>query len=234
MKIVTWNCNGAFRNKFQLFDFFNPDLLIIQECENPEISDGVYKDWAKNYIWIGENKNRGMAIFAKEQIKLNKLNWSDESLKLFLPCRVMDNFNILAVWTKKSDSGNYDYIGQFWKYLQINETHIKTDYILICGDFNSNVIWDKSGREWNHSEVVKKLNSIQIESIYHKITNENQGKESAPTLYMQRNLDKPYHIDYIFSSINLFNKDSFLEVGKSEIWLKYSDHMPIFFETDKI
>lgn len=35
MKIVTWNCQGAFRRKAAPIAQFRPDLAVIQECEAP-------------------------------------------------------------------------------------------------------------------------------------------------------------------------------------------------------
>jgi exonuclease III len=68
MKIITWNCNGAFRKKFHALLQFNADIIVIQECENPaESKDLEYNNWAKNYLWIGDSKNKGLAIFAKEK-----------------------------------------------------------------------------------------------------------------------------------------------------------------------
>ena len=77
MKIVSWNCTGKFREKFKYILETNADIYIIQECENPEFyNDTEYKDFAINYIWQGENKNKGLGIFAKENISLNKNNWN--------------------------------------------------------------------------------------------------------------------------------------------------------------
>jgi exonuclease III len=58
MKIISWNCNGAFRKKFETIQSMDPDIMIVQECEDPEQSkDNAYKLWAKNFVWNGFDKN---------------------------------------------------------------------------------------------------------------------------------------------------------------------------------
>ena len=110
MKIVTWNCNGAFRNKYRQLNEFDADLLVIQECEDPARSTKPYRDWAGHYLWHGENKNRGIGVFARGDVEIKGLDWADENLKLFLPCQVNQSFTLLAAWTKSAQ--DFQYIGQ--------------------------------------------------------------------------------------------------------------------------
>jgi exonuclease III len=235
LKIVTWNCNGGFRNKFDFISTFNADLYIIQECENPTLTlNADYKKWASNHLWIGETKNKGLGVFSNSEINLEKLNWINKfnelPLKHFLPFRFDNKFDLLAVWTHKNNSQYFGYIGQFWKYLQVNKD--KVSNTIIAGDFNSNSIWDASDRWWNHSDVVNELKDLGIESIYHNLMNEHQGKESNPTLFFQKNLTKTYHIDYIFAPKVFRERIQKFEIGKAVKWLELSDHMPIFCEID--
>ncbi len=230
MKIITWNCNGAFRKKFEYISDLNADIYIIQECENPiESKDDKYQEWAKNYIWIGDNKNKGLAVFAKPEIRLEKLEWTNQYrehfVKHFLPCKINEDFNLLAIWTHRNNSPNFGYIGQLWKYLQINKDKLNKSIIL--GDFNSNSKWDQWDRWWNHSDVVNELKELGIESFYHKFTSEPQGQETKPTLYFQRKLERPYHIDYIFGTQNFTERIIQIEIGKFDKWIGISDHMPI-------
>ena len=63
MKIITWNCNMAFRKKAKFILTHKPDILIIVECEHPDkllYSDDTPKP--KDSLWFGENQN-------KEQIR---------------------------------------------------------------------------------------------------------------------------------------------------------------------
>ncbi len=235
MKIVTWNCNGAFRKKFDCLLQYQADIYIIQECENPlEAKHSKYLAWANNYLWIGDTKNKGLGVFANPETKLEELNWTNNfnnhSVKYFLPCKINNDFDLLAVWTHRNNSPNFGYIGQLWKYLQVNKN--KLNGALIAGDFNSNAIWDEWDRWWNHSDVVNELKEFGIESIYHKLTGEQHGKESNPTLYFQKNLSRPYHIDYIFGGSKFTAGIKKFEIGQAEDWLKLSDHMPLFYETD--
>ncbi|MBC7694330.1 MAG: endonuclease/exonuclease/phosphatase family protein [Burkholderiales bacterium] len=230
MKIVSWNCNGALRKKFNALMTIDADIYIIQECENPADSkDKDYKNWASNYLWIGDSKNKGLALFAKENIKLDLLDWSnnykDHSVKYFLPCMINNDFQLLAVWTHQNNSPNFGYIGQFWKYLQVNKDKFRK--IIIVGDLNSNAIWDQWDRWWNHSDVIKELEEISIKSLYHEFYKESQGKEIKPTFFLQKNASKSYHIDYYFSSKEITSNLKGLEVGDFSNWKQMSDHVPM-------
>ncbi len=233
MKVLTWNCNGALRKKFGHLLEFNADIHIIQECENPlETKHKEYTEWTKNHLWTGDTKNKGIGIFARSHIELQKLDWSDSyqesKVKHFLPCNINQDFDLLAVWTHGNNSPTFGYIGQLWKYLQVNKSNLKKT--LILGDLNSNIFWDKSRRWWNHSDVVRELKEIGIESLYHNYWNEEQGKETRPTFYLHRNLEKPYHIDYIFGSKDFTNRLKKIEVGNIRKWLVLSDHLPLVCE----
>jgi exonuclease III len=227
MRILTWNCNGAFRKKYKDIQEFKPDICIIQECENPEkIKDKDFRDWSQNFLWTGENINKGLGVFANKKIKLEPLNWESHDLKYFLPCRINDEFNLIGVWCHTATT--FAYIGQLWKYLELHKSRLGQS--LLAGDFNSNVFWDKKGRHWNHSDVVRELSEIRIESLYHKHFREEQGMESRPTFYLQKNLSKPYHLDYIFASEHFFQSCKKVSVGSTDRWLVMSDHMPVFCE----
>ncbi len=238
LKILTWNCNGGLRKKFEHLSNFNADINIIQECENPrETKHLEYNNWAENYLWIGDLKYKGIGIFAKKHIELTKLNWSDNfkdhKVKHFLPCSVNGDFDLLAVWNHSNKSPTFGYIGQLWKYLKVNKQNLNKS--LIIGDFNSNKIWDKWDRWWNHSDVVNELKEIGIESLYHLFWEENQGAETRPTFYMHRKVEKSYHTDYVFGSKEFINILKKVDLGEINTWLELSDHLPIIceFKTEK-
>lgn len=242
---MSWNCNGALRKKTDRLDALEADALIIQECENPAGSTIAFRKWAGEYNWIGNNKNRGLGVFSRTGIRIQRLNWSGtfevtgfrtagapptwrtEDLELFLPLRLNDTFNLLAVWTKGGDA--FGYIGQLWRYLQIHHHEVASDDIAIIGDLNSNVIWDNADRWWNHSDVIRDLAGIGVHSLYHAQHNEHQGKESTPTFFLHRNINKAYHIDYAFMSKMLLQRAQ-LNIGSPDEWLDVSDHMPLVVE----
>lgn len=244
MKIVTWNCNGALRNKLSALDTLEADVYVIQECENPARSNQAYQQWAGEYLWRGNNKNKGIGVFAKkghalralnwnsefnfkiEGVKHRSLSWKSEDLELFLPCVIDADTPLLAAWTKANNAKNFGYIGQFWIYLQMHQINLTHPRQIICGDFNSNSIWDEPDRLWNHTDVIGQLENISMQSLYHAKYSEQQGKESIPTFYLHRNKNKPYHIDYMFLNSTLINNAEFT-IHTDDHWLDLSDHRPL-------
>lgn len=227
MIIVSWNCNGAFRNKYTFLQTLLPDVCVVQECEDPTRSaSNSYREWSANSLWIGDNKNRGLGIFARAHIHLEPIALDANGLEMFLSCRIDGSMTLLGVWTRRTKSYDYRYIGQLWKYLNLHGEALRTVKSIVIGDFNSNVIWDKRHAIVSHTSVVQQLSNIGLESLYHHAKSEPQGKERDATFFLQRNLKRPYHIDYAFIPKNLLPYST-IEIGESSAWLKYSDHMPV-------
>jgi exonuclease III len=231
LKIISWNCNGAFRKKYRSISELNPDICVIQECENPDhVNDHEFKEWVSNYLWTGNNNHKGLGIFADQSIKIERLEWAAQDLQFFLPCRVNSKFNFVGVWASKGKNSTRAYIGQVWQYLQANIDRFHNGENLVLGDFNSNRIWDKKRRVGNHSDVVDGLGQLGIKSLYHAWNSVAQGEEKDATFFLYRNTEKPYHIDYMFGSTAFLDNLNNIEIGDTETWLKLSDHLPVLAE----
>jgi exonuclease III len=139
-------------------------------------------------------------------------------------------FILIAIWANNTQDKNNQYIEQVWKAINYYDELLNTETTLLIGDLNSNKIWDRKHRIGNHSDVVDRLTDKNIISIYHKHYNEEQGKETKPTFYLQRNKNKPYHIDYCFASEILMKKFKEIEIGTYENWIEQSDHSPLILK----
>ena len=142
------------------------------------------------------------------------------------------NFTLFAIWANHPNDPDGQYVTQVWKAVHYYHRLMKNKQTILAGDFNSNTIWDRPRREGNHSALVNLLEARGIHSVYHKHFNMMQGKEQHPTLFMYRQKDKPYHIDYCFASADLAERIEKVEVGAFEYWSRYSDHVPVMVTFD--
>jgi len=234
MRIISWNCNMAFRKKAHKIIDYNPDILIVPECEsNDKIKFDMFSKSPNDSFWYGENKRKGLGVFSFSNYTIKLEEWHNPEFKTILPLSVKngrEEFILFAIWANNPEDKDFQYIGQIWKAINYYESYFKHDKILLVGDFNSNTIWDKPKREGNHSTVVNVLESKNIFSAYHKYYHLEQGKENHPTLFMYRHEDKPYHIDYCFASKYFINNLGNVNVGFYDDWKDYSDHMPLIVD----
>jgi exodeoxyribonuclease III len=237
MKIIAWNCNMAIRKKAGIILALQPDILVIPECEhpdklkfNPEISKPV------DTLWFGKNLNKGLGIFSYSNFRFTVLDIYNPDLKMVIPISVKGkniDFILFAVWANNPGDPDGHYVEQVWKAIHHYDDLLTNKKIILAGDFNSNTIWDRPRRKGNHSAVVEYLHKKGIHSVYHKHFNQVQGKEEHPTQYMYRHRDKPYHLDYCFTSTYFSKKLISVEIGDYDYWIPYSDHVPVIATFNK-
>jgi len=222
----------AFRRKAEKILRDSPDIVVVQECEHPDKLD-FKSDIPKptDILWFGANKNKGLGIFSYSDFKFTLVDQYNPDFKLIIPVSVNNGtvrLTLYAIWANNPDDRDGRYITQVWKAIKYYDHQLTDENVILIGDFNSNTIWDKPRREGNHSTVVTFLEKRGIHSVYHKHFEQQQGKEKHPTLYMYRQKQKSYHIDYCFASAGLLAKLKSVKVGSFKIWSKLSDHAPVF------
>ncbi len=231
MKIITWNCNMAFRKKVDLLLRYKPDLLIIPECEHADKI--IFPAPPTSAIWYGDNQNKGLGVFSFGNYRLELLIHHEPSLKTILPIAVSGdnmNFTLFAIWANNPQDKGNQYVGQIWKAIHLYEDLITSERTVLIGDFNSNSIWDKPRRVGNHTTLVEKLALKQIKSVYHHYFDQAHGSEQHPTFNLYKNANKPYHLDYCFVSKDIMLKLVKIQVGTYGDWKKYSDHLPLIID----
>ena len=228
MKIITWNCCLKLSSKFETIKKLHADILIIQECEK------LPKDYfpGAEYHWIGHQDNKGVGVVLFNLTAEIDKAFNDK-LDYFLPLNLDNSIKLLATWSfthraaGRFGDGHLGHVSDALSYYK--DWLAETDRGIIAGDFNNSVIWDKGTKESNFINTNSALNSLGYQSVYHQLSGEDFGAETAATLYHTKKKDKIYHIDYIYlKGIKPISAD----VGIYEDWIKLSDHMPLSITTD--
>jgi len=224
----------SFRTKAETILKFNPDILVVPECEHPDklkFKDNVIKP--TDVLWFGANKNKGLGIFSYCDFKFTLLEAYNPDYKLVIPIsayKKKTRINLYAIWANNPADREGQYVTQIWKAINYYESLLTNKKVILIGDFNSNTIWDKPRRVGNHSTVVGFLKNRGIQSAYHRHFKRKQGKEEHPTFYLYRQKEKSYHIDYCFASKDLIRKLQSVEIGCFEDWSIHSDHVPVIVD----
>jgi exonuclease III len=233
MRLITWNCQGAFRKKYGQIARTSPDLAVIQECERPDLlnfREGLPAPTA--CVWTGVNRWRGLGVFSFTGLELEVDPGYDEGTRYFLPVRVggRARFNLIAAWARDEGDPLRDYVGVLYRAVERYTDFIRENETVLAGDLNSNKHSGQPPRIGNYSDVVTRLAWERMTSAYHSFYRERHGEERRKTLYLHRDRFKGYHIDYCFIPKGWLRLVKSVSVGRYEEWIRDSDHMPLEVE----
>ncbi|MGI9393997.1 MAG: hypothetical protein ACR2OY_05075 [Boseongicola sp.] len=230
----------ALHRKLDALLALKPDVAVISECASPDVlaQRGANRLDESSALWVGTNQNKGLGVFAFNGFKLRRHKPFHPTLRYILPVHVggRRNFQLMAVWAQNASGGitRKHQLGPLRRALVKYRDFLMAGPAVVGGDWNNNANWDRPGWRINHMPMVKRLEGMNLRSVYHELRNEEYGQESTPTIYWRdRKRDGPtYHIDYVFAPKTWLPLVSEFQIGSYDDWIGngLSDHVPIIIE----
>jgi exodeoxyribonuclease-3 len=241
MRLVVWNANMAVHRKLDALAALRPDIAVIPECADPAVLGSKASTAVPQMVWIGNNPNKGLAVFAFGGYSVRLFDEFDPRLEWIAPVRVEGRlpFTLLAAWCKNHRASQQhpltSHRRQVEPALKQYRELLDDRSAVVAGDLNSNVCWDVGKWGSNFSNVVQAAGALDLVSAYHQTRSIEFGAEPDPTLYWQtRTRDgRSYHIDYCFLPRTWLPYVT-VGVGEFDAWVGsgLSDHVPLVVDID--
>lgn len=227
MRVVTWNCNLSLGEKLEKLLALEPDVAVVQECEQSlEVPEGY------EFMWTGNNPRKGLGVISRG-LSLEVCPHAKDHWAYFLPINIDgDRLRLLATWAfnhRASRIGS-DFTGNPREVISGMSDWLGSGHSIVAGDFNNSTIWDHIGKAARFRDIARDLDQLGLRSAYHLQTGEAFGQESRPTYFHTKNPDKPFHIDYCFLHQSLGCRR--VEIPDFADWRASSDHVPVITNLD--
>ena len=231
MRIISWNCCLAFRNKAAAIIAYTPDIVVLQESEQIDrITKSPFYSAVTDSVWLGDNPSKGLGIISFSSYRFKLLSAHSDDFKYVAPIHVSGpmEFTLIAVWARHDKYLTYNGVIKFALKHYID---ILLDPCMVIGDWNANAIWDsQTGEGFSFNAGV--LAAHGMSSAYHSWFAEAYGHETRPTHYHRKNKGAGFHIDYCHLSPQLRGKLRSVSVGSFDDWHRLSDHVPFIVDLD--
>jgi exonuclease III len=220
----------GFGKKREMLYALRPDVAVISECSQDAVK--LCADEGYSACWWGDKKHKGLAVIAAAPWTLEV--GKPPTQRWIAPVKVKGalDFLLLAVWAcPVGQVRELNYIGQVFEAIKRHGGWFRDELpTVICGDFNSNTIFDHGRKKRNHTAVVEMLKQRNVLSAYHAFFSEQQGDESRPTYYFWHRKSRPFHIDYVFLPGKWIPSIHKVTVGAYNQWRLLSDHVPLIVD----
>ena len=257
MKIVVWNCRMALARKCQPLYDLHPDIAVIPECSQRDMELSRNNQVDARWFGDNPRKGLGVLVAKPLRITRAEKPPNRWVVPLSICGGPCDFRLIAVWAMPVKGSVVKSYIGQVYEALTNNpqwfptkpRSHAPVEAglqprlsssdsslrsvsanpkpVILCGDFNSNKLWDDHRKTGNHSAVVRLLEKRGLLSAYHHFFSEPQGHETRPTYYFWHRKTRGYHIDYVFLPRAWASRIQSVQVGPHSDWSHLSDHVPL-------
>lgn len=232
MRLITWNCKGAFHRKHDLIAALRPDVLVVPESAKlSSVAQTLGSTPVRSFEWMGENPRKGLAVVSYGDYSLQLHPSYDSRFRWIVPLVVTGpvSFVLFAVWTLPVPK-NHSYVQPLFDAFNHYESLIGASEMVWAGDFNANFVFDEESRKYKFRDFVALLQRNGLHSLYHQQRACDHGEESDKTFYQYHHADKGYHIDYVFAPPRLHPHGFDVSIGSHADWSKSSDHAPVVCE----
>lgn len=237
MRIVSWNCGGAYRNKIDKILELEPDIAVIQECESlDDLKASAKAKIPEKSFWFSErDHNKGVGIFFYTDYEILSIQYYSR-IEFIVPIRIRNEFDfyLFAVWAMEGRGEGSAYTGQVER--AVNKYYkdiLKNNDSILVGDYNSPNIHKPVDEPEIEYSLVDSLKDLGIHSAYHAYFNRDYGEHAHYTFYQHKKKDFKHMLDYCFASESIINRISQVEIGKYEEWVEFSDHCPLIIDFDE-
>ena len=247
MRIITWNCKMAFRNKAHAVLALAPDVLVIPECESPErlaqsmaaqsslFSGASLSLEPDRCYWIGASPKKGLAVFALGDYSLEFIPCDLSNGPIWcIPLRVLRSqfhlFDLLAVWSFYGRDPRNRGKNPMTHGLEDFAHLLLSPSLVVAGDFNSPVDFEEKG-PGGFQATNRAFEERGLIEAYNAFTGDPLGQETQPTYYHCHAKESPFHLDHVYVP-RAWTDGMSVEVGGYEPWVSQhkSDHTPIIVD----
>ena len=234
-RLVVWNCNMAFHQKYEQLLALRPTVAVIPECAQADIVRQKAPGFAfRDVEWAGTYPNKGLSVFSFGEYTLRRHATWDAQYHIALPLEVRGpvELNLLALWAfnERAPATVTPNPATTEAALKHYAPFLAEAPGCVAGDFNANVMWDAQGRYASFASLDRTAEDMGLTSAYHLASGDAKGAEATPTFYWQKKRTQPYHIDYAYIPRSWMPRLTSVTVGYPDDWLAHSDHVPLVIE----
>ncbi len=224
LRLIAWNCHhGSVQARLAELAPFAPAIVFLQECQ-----PGVKLPSASSCLACQVNARKGIALASLDaEYQITPLRRRPNRGRAIVGATVTGpiSFTALGIWGQGPRYAN-DVMATLDAYRRV----LRSGPAVVLGDLNSGSNLTRQPPSKGHARILAALKDCGLVSAYHAFHDVAHGHEAHPTYRHQRNVTKPWHIDFCFVPAAWIQHVRSVELFDGDEWPKKSDHLPLSVE----